>query len=64
MKVLTNPFGCSVCRMSFTLTKSLKEHVEKTHFKNQAEDCLKSPVLKKDEYATKPTEEPTKGKLI
>ena len=64
MKVLTNPFGCSVCRMSFTLAKSLKEHVEKTHFQNQAEYSLKNSVLKKDETATKPAVDPGIGKSV
>ena len=31
MAVSKNPFGCAICDESFTLAKSLKEHVQKNH---------------------------------
>ena len=38
MLVSKRPFGCGICDMSFTLAKALKEHVEKTHFKEQTKN--------------------------
>ena len=46
MLVSKRPFGCGICDMSFTLAKALKEHVEKTHFKEQTENITKYQVNK------------------
>ena len=42
MEILEKPFGCSVCRMSFTLSKTLKEHVLRVHLQNKVESNLTS----------------------
>ena len=53
MKVLKNPFGCSFCQMTFTLTDSLKKHVERIHFQKQTRSILKNSILKnKIKYST------------
>ena len=53
MEALKKPFGCSVCDMSFTLAKSLKDHVQETHSQREAENNLKSPVVMKGENKVK-----------
>ena len=62
MKILEKPFGCCFCHMSFQLSQSLREHVEKTHSQNQSGNGLKSTALKKDEPVIKPAVDPVIGK--
>ena len=44
MMVTKRPFGCGICDMSFSFAKALKEHVKKTHFKNQDNRLYKNTL--------------------
>ena len=63
MEVLTKPFGCSTCGISFAHGESLRGHVLQAHVINKEENKNENTVLKKDKNATKPKEDATKGKV-
>ena len=63
MKLSKKPFGCNFCEESFTLAKSVQEHVE-THLQNNTGNLLKNLVVEKEIIAKKSAPPPIKGKYF